>query len=141
MIAEFMPEGEMAWTMLRGTGPRGPVQVLCLTRLVSIQSPDFDQHVAIAVPFTDISDDGLAGAAALDELRAFTAHLDQIVDGSGRLVAEETSGGLRILHYYVDSTTPACEQLRVATRGWRQGAVDVTTALDPAWYEVADFRT
>lgn len=141
VITEFMPDGEMAWTMLRGTGPRGIVQVLCLTRLVSIQSPDFDQHVAITVPFTDIIDDGLAGSAALDELQAFTTHLDDIVRGSGKLVAEETSGGVRILHYYVDSTTPAAEQLQVATRGWRQGAIDIVTALDPAWDEVAAFRT
>lgn len=141
VIAEFMPDGEMAWTMLRGTGPRGIVQVLCLTRLVSIQSPDFDQHVAITVPFSDITEDGLAGVEALDELRAFTAHLDEIVSGSGRLVAEETSDGVRILHYYVDSTTPASEQLRVATRGWRQGAVELAASLDPAWQDVAAFRT
>jgi Family of unknown function (DUF695) len=141
VIAEYMPDGEMAWTMLRGTGPRGLVQVLCLTRLASVQSPDFDQHVAITVPFSDITDEGLAGEAALDELRAFSAHLDEIVEGSGKLVAEETSDGVRILHYYVDSTTPASEQLQVATRGWRQGVVEITTSLDPSWHEVAAFRS
>lgn len=141
VISEFMPDGEMAWTMLRGTGPRGLVQILCLTRLVSVQSPAFDQHVAITVPFADVTDEGLAGPAAHDELRAFSAHLDEIVEGSGRLVAEETSNGVRILHYYVDSTTPASEQLQVATRGWRHGPVAITTSLDPSWHEVAAFRS
>lgn len=141
VISEFMPQGEMAWALLRGTGPRGVVQVQCLTRLASVQSPDFDQHVAITVPFSDITDEGLAGVEALEELRAFSAHLDEIVGGSGRLVAEETSGGVRLLHYYVDSTTPAAEQLQVATRGWRHGAVELATSLDPAWHDVAAFRT
>lgn len=141
VTADAMPNGEMGWTLLRGDGPRGPVLVTCLNRLSPVQAPDHDEHVAVTVPFRDLTADGWPGAESLDALRAFEDHLNSIVHGSGQLVALETSGGVRTLHYYVDSTTPAAGQLKAAIGGWDQGATTISAHPDPAWEAVAIFRT
>lgn len=140
VIADAMPNGEMGWTLLRGDGPRGPVLVSCLNRLSPVQAPNHDEHVAVTVPFRDVTADGWPGAGSLNALRAFEDHLNSIVQGSGELVALETSGGFRTLHYYVDSTTPAADQLQAAVHGWDQGSVTLSAHPDPAWEAVALFR-
>ena len=141
VIAAGMPDGQMGWTMLRGDGPRGPVLVTCLNRLNSIQAPDHDAHAAVAVPFRDRTAEGWPGPGSLDALRAFEDHLSAIVRGSGQLVAVETGDGVRTLHFYVDSTTPAAGQLQVATSGWDQGRVTVSSRPDPSWDAVRAFRS
>ena len=52
----------------------------------------------------------------------------------------ESAAGVRVMHFYVDSTTPAAEQIRAATSGWDQGKVVVTVEDDPAWEGVSRFR-
>ncbi len=140
VVADGMPDGSMGWTMLRGEGPRGPLLVTRLNRLSPVQAPQHDQHAAVRVPFSDQTAAGLPGPGSLDALRAFENHLTAIVKGSGQLVAVETSGGFRTLHYYVDSGTPAAAQLEAATRGWEQGRVGVEARRDPAWEAVRCFR-
>ena len=73
----------------------------------------------------------------LDELRQFEDHLTDRLGGSGNLLAHETSAGTRILHYYVDGTTPAGEQLKAASTGWPHGKVTVAVSPDPAWTNVS----
>lgn len=141
VIAEAMPEGRMGWAMLRGSGPRGPVLVTCLNRLSPIQAPDHDEHVTVGVPFRDLTGEGWPGQGSLDALRSFEDHLGSIVYGSGQLVAVETSDGVRTLHFYVDSATPAAGQLQAAVAGWNQGRVTVNAHPDPAWDAVSAFRS
>lgn len=141
VVADVMPEGEMGWALMEGQGPRGPVLVLALNRLSSVQAPDLDQHVAVDVPYADRTEAGLPGAGSLDALRHLEEHLSQRIDGSGRLVAVESSAGVRTLHFYVDSTTTAADQVRVASEGWPQGRVTVNVELDPGWEAVRPFRT
>lgn len=139
-VAEAMPNGEMGWSMLRADGPRGPVLVMCLNRLAPVQAPHHDEHVAVRVPFLDVTPDGWPGPGSLDRLRAFEDHLAELVRESGQLVAVETSGGVRTLHFYVDSTTPASAQLQVGTAGWDQGSITVSALNDPSWDAVKSFR-
>ena len=73
----------------------------------------------------------------LDELRPFEDHLTDRLGGSGNLLAHETSAGTSVLHYYVDGTTPAGEQLKAAITGWPHGQVTVATPKDPAWDNVS----
>lgn len=137
---ENMPDGEMGWTMLQGQGSNGPLLVMCLNRLVSVQAPDFDQHVAVTAEYRDLSPDGWPGEGSLDALRVFEDHLSGIIAGSGMLVAVESCAGVRTMHYFVDSTTPAGEQLRAATSGWNQGRVTITAEIDPSWEAVKRLR-
>jgi hypothetical protein len=135
-----LPEGTMGWSVWEGQAPRGPVNVLALTRLSSALAPHYDQHVTIAVPYLEQTDQGFPGPASLEALRLFEDHLSDIVEGSGMIVAVESCNGVRTLHYYVDSTTPAVAQLTAAIDGWIEGEVTVEDALDPPWHAVSMFN-
>jgi hypothetical protein len=140
VAAEHTEDGEISWSMLRGAGPAGPLIAMCRSRLRPIQAPHADQHVLITVPYADRTDSGLPGETSLGHLRQFEDHLTERLGGSGLLVAVESCMGVRSLHYYVDSTTPAADQLRAATTGWTQGDVRVTQEADPGWQAVAHLR-
>lgn len=141
VIAEGMPDGEMGWTVLEGDGPRGPVTILCQSRLSSVQAPDLDQHIAVEVPYRDQTPNGWPGPGSLDALRGFEEHLEAIVGASGRVVAVESCAGVRTMHFYVDSTSPALAQLQAASGGWKQGRVKFNSEYDPGWSAVQQFRT
>ena len=108
--------------------------------LSSASAPHLDTHVAVVVPFTDRNEGGFPGPASLQALRDLEDHLRDRLGGSGRVVAHETRAGSRVLHAYVDGTTPAADQLRVAVRGWQQGVVKTHPHPDPGWQAVAHLR-
>ncbi|MGZ4781694.1 MAG: DUF695 domain-containing protein [Oryzihumus sp.] len=134
-------DGEPTWAVLEGTGPTGrPVLAMTQVPLRAATAPHLDTHVAVVVPFTDTTEQGLPGAQSLPRLRSLEDHLTDRVGPSGRLVAHESHDGVRVLHLYVDGTTPAAEQVRAAVSGWDQGRVQVASQLDPAWAAVAHLR-
>ncbi|GAA1248073.1 DUF695 domain-containing protein [Oryzihumus leptocrescens] len=134
-------DGEPTWAVLEGTGPTGrPVLAMTQVPLRAATAPHLDTHVAVVVPFTDTTEQGLPGAQSLPRLRSLEEHLIDRVGPSGRLVAHESHDGVRVLHLYVDGTTPAAEQVRAAVPGWDQGRVQVASQLDPAWAAVAHLR-
>lgn len=139
VIAAATDDGTMGWSVLQGSGPAGPVLVMRLNRLSSIQAPHHDRHAAVLVPFTDLTPDGWPGRRSLDALHGFENHLRDIVRGSGQLVAVETCAGVRTMHFYLDSATPAVAQLEAAISGWPQGRVIVESDLDPSWEAVRVF--
>jgi hypothetical protein len=47
---------------------------------------------------------------------------------------------MRVLHIYVDSSTPAVEQMRAAVNAWDQGRIRVQVTSDPGWHHVAHLR-
>ncbi|MFD1214482.1 hypothetical protein ACFQ36_20850 [Arthrobacter sp. GCM10027362] len=83
---------------------------------------------------------GLPDAGALAALQAMEGRLCGQLLGEGRLVATETSGGRRALHFYVDSTSPAAWDLEAAAVEWKYGRVGFGTELDPAWASVSHLR-
>lgn len=131
-------DGEPNWALLHGETEAGaPIMASAQVPLRSASAPHLDTHVAVIVPFTDRTEQDFPGPESLEPLRDLEDHLRGRLGGSGRVVAHETHAGTRVLHAYVDSTTPAVEQLRVAVRGWRQGAVEIRTQPDPGWEAVA----
>jgi hypothetical protein len=130
--------GRPAWASLQGTTPDGhQVSAMAQVPLRSATAPQFDTYVGVSVPFTDLTPQGLPGEVSLQRLQDLADHLDQRLDGNGRLVAHQSAAGVRVLHFYVDSTTPAVEQLRAAAAGWDQGDIDLLVRPDPAWRSVA----
>ena len=135
-------DGEPSWVLLEGSGPSGlPVLALTQVPLRPATAPHLDTHVAVVVPYTDTEQQGLPGAGSLPRLRSLEEHLGDRVGSSGRLVAHESHDGVRVLHLYVDGSTPAAEQVRAAVAGWDQGRVQVATQTDPAWAAVAHLRS
>ena len=134
-------EGNPAWVLMQGRTKDGGV--LLASSIVPLRpslAPHLDTHVAVAVPFTDRTEQGLPGPGSLQALRDLEDHLSQRLGGSGRLVAHETRAGTRVLHCYVDGTTPAAEQLKAAVGGWGQGRVRIEAAGDPGWDRVRHLR-
>jgi len=134
-------DGEPSWALLHGEGADGvPVMASVQVPLSSASAPHLDTHVAVVVPFTDRNEGGFPGPASLQPLRDLEDHLRERLGGSGRVVAHETRDGRRVLHAYVDGTTPAADQLRVAVQGWQQGHVETHPQPDPGWKAVAHLR-
>lgn len=132
--------GDPAWQILHGDTGSGPLVAVVRAPLVSLSAPEFDRHVALTVPYTDVEDGGLPGAFSLPGLRDFEDHLVERLEGRGECVGAESCGGRRILHFYVDSTSQAHEQLRAAAVGWDQGEVRLTITEDPGWRKVQHLR-
>lgn len=134
--------GDPTWVLLQGQRQDGtPLVATAQVPLVAATAPHLDTHVAVSVPYSDVTDAGFPGSGSLDELRRFEDHLTERLGGSGRLVAHETSGGARLLHYYVDGATPAVAQLEAAARGWEQGRARVQATDDPGWQAVRHLAT
>lgn len=132
--------GDPAWHILHGETSRGPMVAVVRVPLVALSAPEFDRHVAVHVPYTDVEDGGLPGASSLPGLRDLEDHLVERLEGNGECVGAESCDGQRTLHFYVDSTTPAHEQLRVAASGWDQGEVSLSVTNDPGWRKVQHLR-
>jgi hypothetical protein len=130
-------DGQPAWVLMEGSTQAGDrVLAGAQVPLRSATAPHLDTYVAVVVPFTDRTVDGLPDDGSLKPLRDFEDHLNTRLGDSGRIVAHETHGGVRTLHLYVDGSTPAVEQLRPAIAGWDQGQVGLTAAPDPGWQHV-----
>jgi hypothetical protein len=134
-------DGDPVWALLEGSTQTGErVLAGAQVPLRSATAPHLDTYVAVTVPYTDRTPDGLPGDGSLVPLQNFGEHLSGRLEDSGRMVAYETHGGVRILHLYVDGSTPAVEQLRPAITGWEQGPVTLTSTPDPGWQHVQHLR-
>jgi hypothetical protein len=76
----------------------------------------------------------------MDALRAFEVQLASLLGSDGRMVAVETSAGVRTMHFYTNSGTSATSMLKQAVQAWDDGQVEVSSALDPAWDAVRKYR-
>lgn len=132
--------GAPTWAILQGEGPRGQILVTARSVLASVQAPDLDRHVAIAVPFSEQTEAGFPGERSLDALRALEDHLVDRLGTGGLLLAHATEAGVRTMHFYVDGAGPGEEVLRTAVSGWTEGKVKVDAEPDPGWRAVAPFR-
>jgi hypothetical protein len=135
------PDGTPSFALLQGQGPTGlPVLVLARIPLRPATAPHLDTYVGLGVPYSDRTPEGLPGPGSLDRLRALEDHVTERLEGSGEVVAVQSHDGLRVLHLYVDGTTPAAEQARVAVLTWEQGTVRVESHHDPSWSRVKHLR-
>lgn len=134
-------DGERAWVALEGTG-RGGMPMLALTQvpLRPMTAPHLDTHVRLELRFSQVLDNGLPGEQSLQALRQLEDHLQARLGDSGQVVAHETSAGTRVLHLYVDGTTPAPQQVRAALGSWQDSRPKVDVRADPAWDGVRHLR-
>ena len=137
-------DGSPTWVMLQGSGPEGPVLAVAQVPLAPTAAPELDEHVAVAASYDQVTDDGLPSDGSLEALRSLEDRLATVLGGRGRLVAHESSGGRRTLHFYVDSATGATRELLEEARGWRHdgaaGVVDTAAEPDPGWSAVRHLR-
>jgi hypothetical protein len=133
-------DGTPNWVVMEAQGAEGPVMALAQVPLSPVTAPTLDTHVAVLVPYTDVTEQGYPGPGSLGPLRALEDHLTERISGSGRIVAHQSHRGMRVLHIYVDSTTPAVEQMRAAVDAWDQGRIRVQVTSDPGWHNVAHLR-
>jgi hypothetical protein len=142
----FDADGQPSWHELNGTTGDGlPILACVQVPLVPVFWPEFDQHVALSLPFElprqgppELA--GLPGSEAEADLKEAQDRLAEEIAGQGRLVATETSGGRRTLHFYVDSTGSAAWRLEAAAAAWPGGRAGYGTELDPGWSNVRHLR-
>ena len=133
-------DGSPTWVLLSGQTPEG-ARVVASARqpLRSASAPQLDTYVGVFLAFADATEEGLPGPAALVELRALEDDLAGL-GARGEVVAHQTSGGIRVLHVYVDSTTDGERFVRAASDRWRAGKTQVQSQLDPGWSAVGHLR-
>jgi hypothetical protein len=134
------PDGQPQWVLLRGETSEGPLLALVRSPLHPLTAPHLDTYVSVAVPYADRTDGGLPGGDSLEALRAFEHRLAARLGNDGQVVAHVSTGGVRTLHLYVDSTSGALAIVKEVARTWDQGKVTVHDMADPGWQAVAHLR-
>ena len=84
---------------------------------------------------------GWPGDRSLAALRDIEGQLEERLGASGRLVAHESAGGVRLWHVYVDSTGSGADVVRSTVAGWGEGSPVVRAEYDPAWQGIAHLVT
>ncbi|NUS57714.1 MAG: DUF695 domain-containing protein [Streptomycetaceae bacterium] len=126
-----------SWALMHGQKRDGtPIMAVVASPLRSARWPRFDLHIPVGLPYRGCNDRQLPDSTSLDALRAFEDELTAALGGDGALVAHETSGRVRTLHYYVDSRSTARATVKSRLPQWREGRVSVTPRMDPAFDNV-----
>lgn len=122
------------WVIMSGEKPDGiPLLATVAMPLRSARWPRFDLHIPVTLPYTRYNDGQFPVESSLDALRSFEDGLAVEIGANGALVAHETSGRQRVLHFYVDSQTNAQAQIEEQLRSWPEGRATVAPHLDPAF--------
>ena len=138
LAAEYAGE---TWALLEASTADGqPVLAAVRQPLRAALAPHLDRHLRVELPYTDLTDAGLPGPASLEALREVEDDLGARLGSDGRVVAHETSGGVRTLHVYVDSTTDAAFRIEALLAGWPQGRPRTALRADPGWAAVRHLR-
>jgi hypothetical protein len=98
-----------------------PLLATAASPLRSARWPRFDLHVPIRLPYQRYNDGLFPVDDSLTALRAFEDELRAAIATNGALVAHETSGGIRTMHFYVDSQTNALAEIESHLTRWREG--------------------
>ena len=134
------PDGNPAWVLLHGESPQGPVIASAVVPLHPVTAPNLTHHVGVRVPYVGFAERGLPSATALRELGLLEDQLTSTLGPDGRVVAHETTNGVRLLHAYVDPTTSAPQRLKETVVDWSHGDVVTRVDTDPAWDAVRPLR-
>lgn len=137
-LAAGHSDSEPTWQLLRAEDRRGrPVLAMVRLPVTSASAPHLDAHVRIELPYA-ADDSGLPQEAALDRLRDLEDRIEELLGPDGRVLAHETTDGVRTLHVYVDRTTDGPDRVAAAVAGYPGARTEVTD--DPAWAAVAHLR-
>jgi len=128
---------EDSWALMQGQRRDGtPLLATAASPLRPARWPRFDLYVPIRLPYQRYNEGQFPVDESLTALRRFEDELGIAIGANGTLVAHETSGRLRTLHYYVDSQTNARAELESRLPQWREGRASTDPRLDPAFDEV-----
>ena len=133
-------DGNPRWSVLRGETATGPLLARVRSPLHPLTAPHLDTHVAVVLPYADVTADGLPGEGSLQALNALEENLGRELGPRGALVAHQSSAGVRTLHVYVDSTAGLVPVVKQVARSWDQGRARVHDMRDPGWAAVAHLR-
>ncbi|MCW2759128.1 MAG: hypothetical protein JWO46_2874 [Nocardioidaceae bacterium] len=134
-------DGQPSWALLQGETSTGPLLASVQVPLHPVTSPQLSVHTAVLLPYAHQTPEGLPEDGSLESLRDFEDSLGATLGPDGRVVAHQTSGGVRVLHVYVDQASDAVDRITRATRDWPEGTAAVQAQLDPSWQGVEHLRT
>ena len=129
--------GQPGWVMLRGETKEGPLLAMARSPLHPLTAPNLDTYVALALPYSHRTDDGLPDEGSLEPLHAFEALLEKELGTAGTVVAHLSNAGVRTMHVYVDSAAGVLPKVKSIARSWKQGTANVHDMPDPGWKAVS----
>ncbi|MET0997536.1 MAG: DUF695 domain-containing protein [Marmoricola sp.] len=133
-------DGRSGWVMLRGETKQGPLLAMARSPLHPLTAPHLDTYVAVVLPYSNRTADGLPDEGSLEPLRAFEDRVENTLGNSGQVVAHLSNDGTRTLHLYVDSTAGVVPAVKALARSWDQGTANVHEMRDPGWTAVTHLR-
>lgn len=133
-------DGGPSWALMQGETPAGPVLASAQVPLHPVVAPHLSVHVAVMLPYRDCTPEGMPEDGSLDALRSFEDHLTDVLGKDGRIVAHQSSAGVRVLHVYVDETSDAVSRIDASAATWVEGQAQAQAMTDPSWESVAHLR-
>jgi hypothetical protein len=128
-----------AWSLISWTTDDGePAMAVARQWTRWIDHPVLDQHNAITVSFAERTEQGFPGPSSLERLRALEDELTAHFGIHGLLVAHETLGGRRTLHFYTDSNDQNVSD-GIAQWATASGCLTLEQRADPSWQNVRQF--
>ena len=133
-------DGRPRWLMLQGQGPGGPLVALVRRLLRPSTAPHLDTYVSVALPYRGRDAQGLPDESSVAALEQLQQRLTDSLGTSGEIVAHLSTGGVRTVHLYTDSTAATVPALKQVARSWGEGRAAVHEMRDPGWEAVAHLR-
>jgi hypothetical protein len=132
--------GGERWSMLEGSFGNRRLIAAIRHPLHRVDHPLFDEHIAVRLPYADAMPDGLPTERALVDLLAFEESLTARLREHALLVAQQTTSGERLLHFYADSTDSPVAVVRELLGGYLGPLAGVDTQYDPGWEAIEHLR-
>ena len=97
--------------------------------------PAHRRHSALPCPAQRAPD-----RSGLTELRDLEDRIESVLPPDGEVIAHETTGGVRTIHVYADSTTDKADAVSSVAEAFRPLKTTVAVTADPAYEGVAHLR-
>jgi hypothetical protein len=133
---DTVASGEDSWVLMQGQRDGTPLLATAASPLRPARWPRFDLHVPIRLPYQRYNAGQLPVDDSLAALRRFEDELSAAIGTNGTLVAHETGGRQRTLHFYIDSQTNARAELESRLSQWREGRASANARPDATFEHV-----
>ncbi|RNL84852.1 DUF695 domain-containing protein [Halostreptopolyspora alba] len=138
-LAEALAGG--GWVTLQGRIPlRGTLEITARHPLHRRDFPAFALYAQVTLGYANSDDDKLPTGSSLTALESFVNGLRERLGDNGALLAQQTIGGQRQLHFYLDPDSGVLPELEAAVREWSEGRSHVRSALDPEWTAINQIK-